>query len=282
MIKYCFSIILLLFCLVCNAQRTVNVSGEYSYVAPENVSPADAKATAIERAKLKAMADVFNTVVSQTNTSIVKNENGKSQSSFNSYGGTEVKGEWLGDTREPEVNVIYENNTLVVTAKVWGKAREIKKSDIDLMVKILCNDVESERFKDGDRFAVKFKTPVKGFVSIFLIDDNVDMAYCLLPYENGDGKSRAIEKNTEYEFLSTKDTIFYPYLENTTLTTDREVDFNRLYIIFSTKEFVMSLTDMGEYVNELPSDKFIVWLSKNRIRDENMQVIEKTVEIRKK
>lgn len=34
------------------------------------------------------------------------------------------------------------------------------------MVKNLCNDVESESFKDGDRFAVKFKIPVKGYLSI--------------------------------------------------------------------------------------------------------------------
>ncbi len=279
--KYCFSIVLLLLCAICQAQKTANVSGEYKYIVPENLSIEAAKRIAIERAQNEAIAAEFGTVVSQTSTSVVKNENGKSHTSFSSFGGTESKGEWLADTRAPEVNVVYENNTFVVTAKVWGKAREIKQSDIDLMIKTLCNDIESERFKNNDRFAVKFKTPAKGFFSIFLIDDRAENAYCLLPYENGDGKARAVEKNTEYEFLSTKDNA-YPYRENTILTTSHDLEYNRLVFIFSTNEFAMPLTDMGDYVMELSLDDFIKWLRKNRIKDVDMQTIEKTVEIRKK
>lgn len=122
---------MLLLYLFCNAHKgTITISGEYWYVVPENVSLEEAKATAIEKAKIEAMATAFKTVVSQTNTSTLKNENGKSQKSFHSYGGTETKGEWLGNTHDPEVNVIYENNMMVVTVKVWSRTREIK-SDID-------------------------------------------------------------------------------------------------------------------------------------------------------
>lgn len=279
--KYCFSIVLLLLCVICQAQRTANVSGEYKYIVPENISIEAAKRIAIERAQNEAIATEFGTVVSQTSTSVVKNENGKSHTSFSSFGGTESKGEWLADTREPEVLVVFENNTCVVTAKVWGKAREIKKSDIELMIKTLCNDIESERFKDGDRFAVHFKTAAKGYVAVFLIDDNVETAYCLLPYDNEDGSARAVERNTLYEFLSTKDPA-YPYAENTILTASREVDYNRFHVLFSPNAFAMPLTEMGEYVMELPFDKYAAWLRKNKIKDADMQMIEKIVEIREK
>ncbi len=278
----CLSIILLFLFFGSFAQKVVNVSGEYRYTVPENISVEKAKSIAIERAQNEAIAAEFGTVVSQTNTTVMKNENGNSQVNFNSYGGTESKGEWLGNTREPEVDVVYENNVFVVTARVWGKAREMKKSDIELMIKTLCNDIESESFKNNDRFAVKFKTPVKGYFSIFLVDDNAETAYCLLPYENGDGTARMVDKGTEYEFLSTKDAE-YPYQENTILTATRDVEFNRLVFIFSTNEFSMPLTEKGEYVLELNSEKFFEWTRKNRMKDENMQVIDnKVIEIKKK
>lgn len=276
--RYCISIVLLLFSLSVTAQRAVNISGEYTYIAPNNISIEQAKAKAIEYAKLEALASEFGTIVSQTNMSTTKNINGESQTSFSSIGGTETKGEWIADTKKPEINIITENNTIVITAKVWGKAREIKKSDIDLFIQTLCNDMESESFKNNDRFAIRFKTPVQGYFSIFLIDDNVETAYCLLPYDSG--KGNAVERNKEYEFLSTKDPT-YPYKENTILTASQEVDFNRLVFIFSPNEFNMPLTEMGEYVMEIPTTKFDTWLRKNRINDPEMQVINKTIEIRK-
>ncbi len=278
--NYCISIVLLFISFSAFAQRTVSVSGEYTYVVPSNVSLEQAKATAIERAKLEAIAIEFGTVVSQTNTSVTKNNNGESQTSFSSVGGTETKGEWLADTKEPELNVMFENNTFVITAKVYGKARELKQSDIELKILTLCNDIESELFKNNDRFAVRFKTPVKGYFSIFLIDDNEEMAYCLLPYSSENGKGHLVERNKEYEFLSTKDPT-YPYDENTILTTTKTIDYNRLVFIFSQNDFNMPLTDMGEYVMELPTAKFDNWLRKNRINDVEMQVINKTIEIHK-
>lgn len=277
--KGCLAIVMLLLCGVGFAQRSVNVSGEYRYVVPENVAIDKARVIAIERAQNEALATAFGTIVSQTNTAIISNEGGESQTTFRSYGGTETKGEWLGNTHDPEVSISYEGNTLVVLAKVWGKARELKSSDIELMVKTLCNDIESEHFVDNDRFAVRFKTPTKGYFAIFLVDDNVGTAYCLLPYETDNGKAREVKSNVEYEFLSTKD-VSFPYQENTVLTTSRDIEINRLVFIFSTNEFMMPLTNMGEYVMELKADKFFDWLRKCRIKDEDMQTIERTVDIR--
>ncbi len=281
MVRISLLYLFLYVCFVCTAQKAVNVSGEYKYIIPENVTIDKAKQIAIEQARLEAMSAEFKTVVSQINTTSMIQENGVSHSSFSSYGGTEIVGEWLGDTRETEVSIISENNMLVVIAKVWGKARELKKSSIELMIEILCNDVASEQFNSGDRFAVKFKTPVNGYFAIFLIDEYAEKAYSLLPYENGNGKARSVVKNKEYEFLTVKDSE-YPYMENTILTAIREVEFNRLAFVFSTEEFALPLSDMGEFVMELPLEKFIKWLRKNRVKDKDMQTIEKIVEIKKR
>lgn len=278
-----FSIILLTLAVVCEAQKVVSVSGECQYQVPETVSIADAKNIAIERAKNEAMASEFGMVVSQTNTSTTKVVDGKVETDFFSMGGTESKGIWLEDTKEPEINIFCENGEIMVEAKVWGKAREIKTSETEMDIKVLCNGKESEYFKDKDKFSIDFKTASKGYVAIFLRDDIIDdPIFCLLPYENENGEPREVKGNTLYNFLSSKDPIYPRRLQETTLRTEKSIEFNTIIIVFSKNKFTMPLSDDGTYVPETPTEKFQKWLHKNCIHDETMQVIEKTVEIRKK
>lgn len=271
----------MVFALVCHAQKTVNVSGEYRYVVPDNVSRTDAQNIAIERARNEAMAKEFGTVVSQTNTTTTKVIDGKVETGFISMGGTESKGLWIDDTKEPEVKTFYEDDVMVIVAKVWGKAREIKNTETEIDITILCNGMENERFKNNDKFSIDFKSASKGYVAIFLRDENLDPIYCMLPYENENGEVRAVKSGTKYNFLSTKDPI-YPFREETILVTDKTVEFNTILVVFSKNQFSLPISEDGEYVPEIPADKFMKWLRKNRINDETMQVIEKTVEIRKK
>lgn len=273
-------ILFLAFCTTASAQKAVTVSGEYTYHPPENVSLEQAKRTAVERARLEAIAGAFGTDVSQTNTVAVTSVDEKSSTTFNSSGATEVRGEWVADTKEPEITIGYEGGMLVVAAKVWGKVREKTKAAVELSIRILCNGVESERFCNNDKLSIRFKSPVKGFLSVYLVDDNVRMAYCLLPYENEDGMAREVRNNAEYTLLSSADPK-YPYREATILTTDKAVEFDRLIFVFSTNRFAMPITENGEYLPELSLADFERWLQRNRIKDENMCVTEKIVEIRK-
>lgn len=266
---------------VASAQRVQTISGEYTYYAPDNVSLEQAKQTAIERAKVAAIAEEFGTNVSQTNTSTIVNGDDSSSTSFSSIGMTEVKGEWLANTKEPVIGISYEDGMLVVTAKVEGKVREKVNAEYNLSIETLCNDTPSDVFRSNDRFAVRFRSAVRGNVAIFLIDDNVEQAYCLLPYETADGGARTVSNREEYMFLSTKDAE-YPYAEETILTTDKEVDHNRLVIIFSTNQFYMPLTDRGEFLPELSVADFDKWLNKNRVRDEQMTVMTKVLEIKRR
>ena len=67
--KHFLLLIALLFCTGIYSQRSVKVCGEIDYVVPETQTQAEAKKTAITQAQLKAIADQFGTVVSQTNLS---------------------------------------------------------------------------------------------------------------------------------------------------------------------------------------------------------------------
>lgn len=267
------TLILVFAAINCFAQKSVNVCGEYRYVVPENISREKAREIAVERARNKAMADVFGTIVSEVNTVSVNN----SETSFNMYGGTESKGLWLGDNSEPEINETIDGGFYVVNAKVCGKAKEIKSADVELWASTFSNGIESDKFRDKDRFTVKFKSPVKGHLAIFLLDDN-NLVSCLLPYESGE--AIAVNKKQEYVFLTKADPS-YPWNEETILETRKEMEFFQIYFIFSKNTFAMPLTVDGEYVPELSKDKFEKWLLKNRIKDEGMQVIKKTIEIRK-
>lgn len=271
---------LMLFSLGVYGQKVVNAQGEYVYHAPENITLEQARQTAVERARLDAIAKAFGTDVSQTNLVTVNTKGESSETSFNSMGGTEVKGEWIADTKAPEVSVSYESGMLVVGVKVWGKIREKTKADYELSVQILCNGRESEKFRNNDRLSVRFKSPVKGYLSIYLVDDNVHQAYCLLPYENEDGRARAIKNNETCILLSTEDPL-YPYREETILTTDKTMEYDRLVFVFSKNQFAMPLTDMGDYLPELSTMDFEKWLQKNRVKDTEMTVVEKVVEIKK-
>ncbi|MDE5567369.1 MAG: DUF4384 domain-containing protein [Muribaculaceae bacterium] len=280
MLKHLTVIALIISAMSVFAQKIQNVSAKYTYYAPETMSIDEAKRIAIDRAKIQAIGDAFGTIVSQSNSTVISNQNGNSNTHFFSLGGSDVKGIWIADTREPVVEISYIDNTLVICAEVYGKAREQKHADLELSIKTLRNGIESEQFKDNDRLSILFQSPVKGFFSIWLADDNLKQAYCLLPYENGNGNAREIQSRKEYVLLSTADAE-YPYKEETILTAEKELEINRLIFIFSTSKFSMPLTEQGEYVPELTIPKFDKWLQKNRVKDENMYVIQKIIEIRK-
>ena len=279
--RYYFLILLfLLISLYSLGQRVENICGEYKYIVPENVSLAEAKAIAIERARLTAIANEFGTTVSQTNLATTHIENGTTRNDFLSLGETEVKGDWLGDTKEPEIRPVYENNQLVIYASVCGKVRELKTAEVELRMQIMNNGIETEQFKNNDKVAIRFKSPVNGYVAIFVRDDNAGIVSCMLPYENENGKARVVKNSKEYIYLSTADPI-YPYQEETILVTNKKIEFNTFVLVFAQNEFSMPLSEMGEFVPELSVEDFQKWLRRNRMSDKTMQTIEKTIQINK-
>lgn len=279
--KRCFVIVAsVLVGVTLHAQRIVNACGEVDYVAPETQTLAEAKQTAITQARLKAIADEFGTVVSQTNTTAMHNANGKSSTSFNSYSENEVRGIWISDTKEPEVSVKYRNDMMVIHAEVCGKVREQKQSAVELQIKPLNKGIESTLFKNNDRFSLSFKSAASGYVAVFIRDDDNEIVNVMMPYDNGDGNAREVKSNKEYLFLSTKDSE-YPYGEETILTTSKSVENNTLIVVFSQKKFHISLSNKGEFVPEVENSKFKKWLHGLRVYDTTAQVEEIVLTIKK-
>ncbi len=262
------------------AQRTENACGEVDYVVPETQPLAEAKQAAIAQARLKAIADKFGTIVSQTNTTAMHTNNGKTMSSFNSFSENEVRGIWISDTKEPEVEVKYRNDMMVIHAEVCGKVREQKREMVELQVRPLNNGFESTNFKNNDRFSVSFKSAASGYVAVFIRDDNNDIVNVMMPYDGSDGNAREVKSNKEYLFLCTKDPE-YPYEEETILTTSKSIENNTLIVVFSQKKFHISLSNMGEFVPEVENSKFQKWLHGLRVYDTTAQAEEIVLTIKK-
>lgn len=285
--KY-FFILALISSLPLFAQKTKTVEGEYKYHVPENVTLEAAKRTALDRAKIQAIADEFGTLVSQDNATRISNKDGKSEVDFISIGGSDVKGEWIETEGEPEFKILYGGDQLIIWCKVKGKAREIVKASIDIQAHVLRNGIdnrfESDHFKDGDAIYLSFQSPIKGFLAVYLVDDD-GLAFCLLPYRNQKTDMYSIEANQRYLFFNEaaapRDE--RPYVENYYLTCNRTAEHNQIYIVFSPNEFYKPIDKFTQQKRprQLSFKDFQKWLSKCQNYDKEMNVKRVSIMIEK-
>ena len=287
-------ILLLLFFTNLSAQKTVKVCGEYAYIAPENVSLEQARQTALERAKLEALAEKFGTTVSAITSTVVENKGGKSNIDLLVLGESEAKGEWLETTKEPKYDIFYEQGILTVKVSVCGNARAIVGAGVDFSATVLKNGTDakfkSDDFQDGDAIYLLFRSPTDGYLAVYLVDEtkNVKNAYCLLPYRNTPSGNTRIKAGKEYVFFSAQNAdrneaaTVDEYVLN--LEKEKSAEQNFLYIIFSPNEFTKANDKTGSEASlprELSFDDFRQWLAKNRIRDKDMKYEVKGVTITK-
>lgn len=286
--RYLYSLILLLFSSSVLADNLKTVEAEYTYYAPENVTIEDAKRIAIDRAKIQALADAFGTIVSQSNSTRIENQNGKTRSDFLSVGGSDVKGEWLETIGEPAISISYEQGMLVIKVSIKGKAREIRTASIDLQTAILRNGIDeksaSTDFKDGDDLFLSFQSPVNGYLSVYLVDTE-NNAYCLLPYRAQQDGIYRVEANRHYLFFkeSTASSDERNAVDEYTMTCSRSSEQNTIYVLFSPHIYTKAAdNNSGELLpRDLSFEKFQKWLLNIRKRDNEFQCQTYTIHISK-
>ena len=286
--KYLCCFICIVFSICCFSQKIKTVDGEYTYVVPENVNLDKAKYIALERLKIQLIEEEFGATVSQSNSTLVKNNNGKSDVDFVSIGGSEVNGEWIETIGTPRYNIYYEKDMLIVSVKAKGRIREIISTAVDVKSLVLRNGIEdrfeSDTFKSGDDLYISFQSPTNGYLVVYLVDTE-QRAFCLLPYQNMKEGSFNVEANKRYVLFSTQTAAseLKPYVDEYTMTCTHDQEINQLYVIFSTSPFVKAIDDKleKELPRELSNEDFQKWLAKYRTRDTNMVVKKTTITIRK-
>lgn len=269
-----------------SAQKEKTVTGTYTYYAPENISLEEAKHIAVNRAKIEAIADAFGTLVTQNNATVISNINGESENRFLSLGGSEVKGEWIETTKEPDFHIRYVQNTLVVGVTLKGVVREFANNGLTFSSEILRNGTtskfESDNFKNGDDMFLKFSSPTNGYLVAYMYDETTDMAVCLLPYiaDNSIGNVK-ITGGTDYLFFK-KHSVDDVADEYTLTANSGKSEFETLYLVFSTQPIYTISNGVAKDavgMRSVPYKEFTKWLLSNRKRND-VKITEQTITIK--
>lgn len=275
-----FSVLFLLMSqMMVDGQEIRVASGTYEFFPPEYMSREQARKSAVENAKLRLLADEFGTLVGSVTSTSVSSRDGKSTSSTFEVGESEVQGEWIETLGEPEIKWDIRNGTeLVVIVTIKGRVRELENNLVEFEAKALRNgadeNYESETFFNNDNLSILFRSPMSGYLSMFLIE-NEDDVYRILPYSRYSAETVPVNGNRKYVFFSTDDNSQH----NLRLFTDDDIAFERLFVIFSSDPYVLPIDEAG---NNMIADSdsqpglsykdFQSWLVKNRKRDRRMSV----------
>lgn len=285
-----FVVSFLFFGLTIQAKDDV-VEATYDYIMPSDVTPLVARTIAVERAKLEALAQKYGTIITQANSIMMANENARSKTSFYSLGDSEVRGEWR-KTIDEKVEEMIVDGLHVIRAWVKGEAREVKFAKVNFETHLLRNgkgdEYESEDYRDGDNLYISFRSPAKGYLAVYLLDADQN-ANRLVPDPDDDEELCPVKRGERYVFLDDEN-------NRTFLTTDRQQEINKVYVIFSPNKFYpepdeqnMDNSDLAQYKKGkytrvyrlpfIPFKKFQKWIVKLRNKDPEVQVVTKFVKI---
>lgn len=296
-LKIYIFLILFLICLSAMAQQVKTIEGYARMEQPDDKTAAEIKAKVVERAKIDALIATFGTNISENNISIFFNDDYKSSSSFYMFGESDLRGTWIRDIIQPRIEGHMEGNKIIWEAWVKGEAREIIRAKVKFHWKLLANGTSDhqqvEKLYDGDAFYVKFCSPVKGYLMIFMADDGGTVS-CVLPEEGEDYCT--VEAN--------KWLLFYNVPENpekswvATLADDRQVEYDQLYVVFSPNKIAPPIresnvdnSDLKQYasdgykyshLSELSFSDFQKYLGKLLTMDSDVQCEKMLVEIKKR
>lgn len=299
--KIYLSILLSLYSLFADAAgvqgQEKTVEGTFLVEIPSYLSLEQAKREALIKAQNQAIENTFGSAVSRQNTIIISNENGESESKFISINRGEVKGVWLGDKEEPKFGRVYQDGRDWLNVTVKGIAREIVSAGVQYEAKTLRYkpdlELEAQTFKNGDDFFLYFRSPVDGYLTVFMFDITTNQVFCMLPYQSsGTGAYRITHDEEYFLFAPDKAKPDDGEVDEFVLTcSEKNVEeLSELYVIFSPNYYAkvgaqkerQQLTDELILPSSLEYKEFNKWLIKYQQKDDAMQVSRIQLQIKNK
>lgn len=258
------------------AQGHREISGESTFYDDGTLSRVECMRRAAEQARIDALAKAFGTIISQDILQADRVTSGRETNDFLSLSSTEVKGEWLGDTSEPQYEFSRDaQENLIVTCRVKGNAREISNQSVAFEALVLRNGDRkvhaSTSFNDGDDMRLLFNGASDGYLCVFLQDETGNV-YCLLPYPRDTKSEVKVRKDRDYIFFKAGDNEFGPS-EELIMTAGDNAEYNRMFVVFSPNPFmrpVMSANGTG--LPSVSTKEFTKWLLRARRNDRRMGV----------
>ncbi len=258
---------------ISSAQRIVNDTHTYRYVMTDTETLKQAEVNAIQEAQRQMIANHFGTVVGST-TAMTIGDEVKSVT----YGEADIKGYWLEDNAAPVIRKSVVNEHFVLDVTVSGKIQEFVTTPIDLKCIVLKNGTDekyaSTDFKNRDKLYLSFKSPVDGYLAVYLGDR--ETVNCLFPYNGSSSEIMKIAAGEEYVLFSkAKSGKLDPFaVQEFPLgcSPGNEMEMVTLYVIFSPNEFTKANDYADRKFRYLPFEEFHSWLSRIRRLDTKMNL----------
>lgn len=249
------------------------VEASYRYVIPENCSQAEAKATAIDRAMAEALAREYGTTVQAETWSDIRNSDERSSTDIWRLGSSTVKGQWLETIGEPQFRFVTDGDNLAVEVKMKGRVAPLSSRQIDIVAVPLKSGrdgvFESQRFLNGERLELRFSSPVSGSLLVFLSDEDGTVTQ-LLPFPTQKNGAIPIRGGEKYLFFRDNSE---DEAEQYALSTDKDLERNILYVIFTPNHIVKPMTSAANGIRFLSVNDFRRWLSERRSMDADLQLL---------
>jgi len=272
----------IIFHLSANSQKTYISEGKAQVRIESNMTIEQAKEKARELAMINAIEQVLGTYVEQ-NTDIMIREG---RDNYNIIGTTRVKGDWIktiGETYSEPKDLLEKRLSGTVpeyniSCIIKGEIREATpKANIEFAT-LNCPEIQCRQldFYSGESLYLYFKSPIDGYLSIFL--DDGERVYRLFPYSSMTGKDASaglIEGDKDYVLFSKKrrDILFVPE-EYEFYSTKQVVEYNNIYVVFSSDSYKKRILDDQKKNNiegvemilpkSLTQKEFQLWLANNR------------------
>ena len=130
-----------------------------------------------------------------------------------------------------------------------------------------------------------FKSPIDGYLTVYLLDETTQEVYCLLPYKASGEGAYPIEHDKPYILFSAKHEAGNPnVVDEYTMTCSWNIELNDIYVIFSPNPFTKANANDAEeetLPRQLVYKDFQKWLVKSRKRDNYLSINNKQIKIKK-
>ena len=258
--------------------REARVKGEAQVMMEKDMTLEQTEQLAVDQAIIEAIEYEFGRVIFQGNSTLIENvstgQRVETDMRTISIGNSYVNAEMIQMDDPVCHSDLDDKGQLWVTCKVRGRAREILEPPIEFVAEPLdCPEprCKTTDFVDNESFYMYFKSPVEGHLSIYLADG--DYAYCLLPCNGIEGSTFFVKQDEEYILFQDQDFLLY---------TDKEFETDRLFLIFSPKEYNKGILDKEEEFvvdgedfikpEKIEAEDFQRWLTKLRSKRTDIQL----------
>jgi len=255
-----------------------------------------AREKAEELAKIDAIAKVNSTYVDQVTDITIKD----GRANYDIIGNTKVRGEWIRtikkdineETRETK-GALGKEQEIWIVCIISGEIREcVPRANIEFNT-LSCpmTTCRQTSFFDKESLFLFFKSPVDGYLSVFL--DDGENTYRLLPYKSMGALSAVkIMGDKQYIFFSRNKDDEYDAQYSTDaleLYTGKEIEYNNIYVVFAESPYVKpvlneikELEDGYLLPKSIKTENFQDWLSECRAAVTDFQSVRIRINIKKK